>query len=95
MAHPNHHSKAAEMAEKLFKMELREVASRIYVELALRATSVSETGVKLTSSPENLAKLSFKLAQAFETVQEDLNAQNMPKNPDFKLGNDDIAAWIK
>jgi hypothetical protein len=56
---------------------------------------VSETGVKLTSSPENLAKLSFKLAQVFETVQEDLNAENMPKNPDFKLGNDDIAAWIK
>ena len=83
------------MAEKLFKMELREVASRIYVELVLRATSVSETGVKLTSRPENLAKLSFKLAQAFETVQEDLNAENMPKNPDFKLGNDDIAAWIK
>jgi len=83
------------MTEKLFKMELREVASRIYVELVLRATSVSETGVKLTASPDNLAKLSFKLAQAFETVQEDLNAENMPKNPDFKLGNDDIAAWIK
>ena len=95
MAHPTHLSKAAEMSEKLFKMELREVASRIYVELVLRATSVSETGVKVTASPENLAKLSFKLAQAFETVQEDLNAENMPKNPDFKLGNDDIAAWIK
>lgn len=83
------------MAEKLFKMELREVASRIYVELVLRATDVSGTGLKLTASPDNLAKLSFKLAQAFETVQEDLNAENMPKNPDFKLGNDDIAAWVK
>jgi len=95
MAHPTHHSKAAAMAEKLFKMELREVASRIYVELVLRATSVSDSGVKLTSSPENLAKLSFKLAQVFETVQDDLNAENLPKNPDFKLGAEDIAGWMK
>jgi hypothetical protein len=83
------------MAEKLFKMELREVASRIYVELVLRSTSVSDTGVKITASPETLAKLSFKLAQAFETVLEDLNAENLPKNPDFKLGAEDIAGWMK
>jgi hypothetical protein len=95
MAHPTPLSKASPMAEKLFKMELREVASRIYVELVLRATSVSDTGVKLASSPESLAKLSFKLAQAFETVQEDLNAENLPKNPDFKLGAEDIAGWMK
>lgn len=83
------------MAEKLFKMELREVASRIYVELVLRSTSVSDTGVKITASPATLAKLSFKLAQAFETVLEDLNAENLPKNPDFKLGAEDIAGWMK
>jgi hypothetical protein len=83
------------MAEKLFRMELREVASRIYVELVLRATTVSGTGVKLATNPADLARLSFKLAEAFETVQDDLNAQNLPKNPDFKLGNEDIAGWMK
>ncbi|MEO7742425.1 MAG: hypothetical protein ABIR98_05785 [Usitatibacter sp.] len=91
----------AEMAEmvdkteKLFKMGLREVAAQIYVDLVVRAVSVSETGVKMSADPVNLAKLSFKLAQAFETVQDDLNAENMPKNPDFKLGADDVAAWLK
>lgn len=95
MAHPTSCSKASAMSEKLFKMELREVASRIYTELVLRAVTVSDSGVKVSSSPENLAKLSFKLAQAFETVQEDLNAENLPKNPDFKLGSEDIAAWLK
>lgn len=95
MDHSTYHSKASAMSEKLFKMELREVAAKIYVELITRAATVSESGVKMSSSPENLAKLSFKLAQTFETVQDDLNAENMPKNPDFKLGVDDVAAWSK
>lgn len=82
-------------SEKLFDIELREVAAQIYVDLVVRATAVSDTGVKMTADPVNLAKLSFKLAQAFETVQDDLNAENMPKNPDFKLGADDVAAWLK
>jgi hypothetical protein len=95
MAHSTPHGKASAMSEKLFKMELRDVASRIYVDLVLRTVDVSGSGVKVASSPEALAKLSFKLAQVFETVLDDLNAGNLPKNPDFKLGNDDIAAWLK
>lgn len=84
-----------EKEEKLFKVGLREVAAKIYVDLVVRASAVSETGVKMSADPVNLAKLSFKLAQVFETVQDDLNAENMPKNPDFKLGADDVAAWLK
>ena len=84
-----------EKNEAVFKIGLREVAAQIYVELAVRAVAVSDTGVKMAADPVNLAKLSFKLAQAFETVQDDLNAENMPKNPDFKLGADDVAAWLK
>ena len=85
----------AEKTEAVFKMGLREVAAQIYVQMVVRATAVSETGVKMAADPVTLAKLSFKLAQAFETVQDDLNAENMPKNPDFKLGADDVAAWLK
>ena len=79
----------------VFNIALREVAARIYVDLVVRAVAVSETGVKMSADPANLAKLSFKLAQAFETVQDDLNAENLPKNPTFKLGADDVAAWLK
>jgi hypothetical protein len=50
-----------------------------------------ERSLFIVSSPENLAKLSFKLAQAFESVQDDLNAENLPKNPTFKLGAEDVA----
>ena len=85
----------AEKGEAAFKMGLREVAAQIYVDLVVRASAISDTGVKMSADPVNLAKLSFKLAQAFETVQDDLNAENMPKNPDFKLGADDVAAWLK
>ncbi len=84
-----------ESEQKVFKIGLREVAAQIYVDLVVRTVAVSETGVKISADPANLAKLSFKLAQAFETVQDDLNEENMPKNPDFKLGADDIAAWLK
>jgi hypothetical protein len=51
--------------------------------------------VKMSVSAENLAKLSFKLADAFQDVENELNAANLPKNPNFKLGVDDIAAWTK
>jgi hypothetical protein len=94
----------AEKAEKtekagkegaVFDLALREVAARIYVDLVVRSVAVSDTGVKMAADPVNLAKLSFKLAQAFETVQDDLNAENLPKNSNFKLGADDVAAWLK
>jgi len=61
----------------------------------VRAVAVSDSGVKMSADQANLAKLSFKLAQAFETVQDDLNAENMPKNPTFKLGAEDVAEWLK
>jgi len=46
-------------------------------------------------SAENLAKLSFKLADAFQAVEDALNAEHLPKNPNFKLGVEDIASWSK
>ena len=45
-------------------------------------------------SADNIAKLSFMLAEAFLRVQDDLNAENLPKDPTFKLGIEDIAGWI-
>ena len=84
-----------EKVETVFKIGLREVAAKIYVDLVVRATAITETGVKISADPVNLAKLSFKLAQAFETVQDDLNAENLPKNPTFKLGAEDVAEWLK
>ena len=60
-----------------------------------RATAVSETSVKMTASAENLAKLSFRLADAFQRVEEGLNAESLPKNQDFVLDSQSIASWSK
>lgn len=70
----------------------RELASRIYVELV--KGTVSPDGAKTAADPAVLAKVSFKLAKAFQRVQNELNAENLPKNQDFKVGTDDIAGWI-
>jgi hypothetical protein len=51
--------------------------------------------VKTTVSAENVAKLSFVLAETFLRMQDSLNAENLPKDPTFKLGVDDIAGWMK
>jgi hypothetical protein len=82
-------------AQPAFRAETREVAMHIYVELVSRNTVVEGGAVKMAVSAENLAKLSYKLAQAFLTVHEELNATNMPTNPTYKLDADDIASWTK
>jgi hypothetical protein len=35
------------------------------------------------------------LAGVFLGVQDELNAENLPKDPTFKLGASDIAEWLK
>lgn len=81
------------MSDKLlFDAADRELASRIYVELVKGA--VSPDGAKMSADPAALAQVSFKLAQVFQQKQNELNAANLPKNQDFKVGTDDIAGWI-
>ena len=73
----------------------RELASRIYVDLVIRAAEVSGSSVKMQASPENLAKLSFKLAAAFDGVERELNEASLPKNQNFKVDAASIASWSK
>ena len=75
--------------------QVRELASRIYVDLSVRATEVNGTTVKLQATPDNLARLSFKLAAAFDAMERELNAASLPKNQDFKVDVESIAAWSK
>jgi hypothetical protein len=83
------------MAEPLFRAETKDLAFRIYSDLVGRNILVSDKGVQMPVSAENLATLSFKLAETFLRVYDGLNEANMPKNPTFKLGVDDIAGWMK
>jgi hypothetical protein len=80
---------------KRFRLETKDLAERIYVDLTVRNVTLAEGSAKTTVSPENLARLSFMLAETFLTVQDGLNAENLPKDPTFKLSTDDIAGWMK
>jgi hypothetical protein len=75
--------------------QTRELASRIYVDLAVRASEVSGTAVKMQAAPDNLARLSFKLAAAFDSVERELNQASLPKNQNFKMDEASIALWSK
>ena len=83
------------MDAKPFQLGLRDIASRVYVELAARSVQISGDGVKMSASPENLARLSFKLAAAFEGVQDELNAENLPRDPNFVMSEAAMAKWAK
>ena len=80
---------------KAFRLDTKALAERIYVELMTRNVSFEAGAAKATVNPEGVAKISFALAEVFLGVQDDLNAENMPKDPTFKLGADDIAGWMK
>ena len=75
--------------------EVRELASRMYIDLAVRAAEVVGAGIKMQASPDSLAKLSFKLATVFDGVERELNEASLPKNQDFKVDAASIASWSK
>jgi hypothetical protein len=78
---------------KPFRLETKMLAEQLYVDFMGRNVVLTEGGVKMTVSADNVAKLSFMLAESFLRVQDDLNAENLPKDPTFKLGVEDIASW--
>ena len=83
------------MTAPLFDPSTTALAESIYTDLLRNAVVVSSNGVQLTTDPKNIAKISFKLASSFKEVENELNAENLPKNQDFKLDIADMAAWNK
>jgi hypothetical protein len=81
------------MAAKPFRLETKALAEQLFVDIMGRNVVLTEGSVKMTVSADNIAKLSFMLAESFLRVQDDLNAENLPKDPTFKLGVEDIAGW--
>ena len=78
-----------------FRIDSRQLAQTIYADLVVRSCQLGDKGVAMTVSAENLARLSFKLAQAFQKVEDDLNAENMPKNQGFTVDAASLYAWSK
>ncbi|MEQ1515998.1 MAG: hypothetical protein ABL931_05865 [Usitatibacteraceae bacterium] len=72
---------------------IRDMAAQIYVQLATDAIVVSEAAAKITTSPESLAKISFKLAEAFHKAEADLKASAAPVHAKFDADKLDFDAW--
>jgi hypothetical protein len=83
------------MTQPVFDMKVRDLAERIYVDLLKGVVAISQSEVKMSADPKNVARVSFKLAASFHEVQDELNTANLPKNQDFKVNLSDIAAWNK
>ena len=76
----------------LLKTKVVELATDIFTRLVGDSTKVTENGVTLTTNPVNLAQLSFKLAAVFQKVEDEINADALPKTG-FNLAGADISGW--
>jgi hypothetical protein len=73
----------------------KDLAERIYIDMVSRIAL--QPGAPDTSkpNPEAIAKLSFKLAEAFMKIDEDSEANAAPKDAKFEVQISDIANWEK
>ena len=72
---------------------LRDLASRIFVDLVCRNVVVTESAAQIKASPENLARISFKLAETFQRIDVELKAPSMPKNQEFDMSAASLPGW--
>ena len=72
---------------------VRDMASKIYIQLASDAIVVSDAAAKISASPESLAKISFKLAEAFHKAEAEMKASAAPKHTKFDVDKLDFDAW--
>lgn len=69
------------------------LAAKIYVELICRNVVVTESAAQINSNPESLAKISFKLAEAFQRVTVALKGSSDPVNVGFDVQGIDLESW--
>jgi hypothetical protein len=72
---------------------LTALAEKIYVELVCRGVVITENAAQIKVNPENLAKISIKLAEAFERIANADKIAAAPKNQAFDMQATDLSAW--
>lgn len=65
---------------------VHELASRIYVQLVTEAVGFTDKGVNITANPENIARVSYKLAEAFQKIEDERVAATRPKSTALDVG---------
>ena len=72
--------------------QTRDLAAQIYVELVGR---VMLTAGQTKPNPVDLAKYSYKLAEAFQSVEEDAQKEAVAKMAKYDVKVDDMTSWKK
>lgn len=73
---------------------VRDLAMQIYVELMCRNVTVTDNAAKISANPENLAKICFKLADAFQKAEKETRAASLPKNQEYELQASDLTGLM-
>jgi len=71
---------------------VRELATRIYVELVGR---VMLTSAQAKPNPVDLAKFAYKLAEEFQSIELDAKKDAVAKMAKYDVKVDDMASWKK
>ncbi len=71
---------------------LRDMAASIYIQLISEAVGFSDKGVNITTNPENIARTSYKLAEAFMKIENEKEAAFKPKSTALDVGQIDFGA---
>ncbi len=79
--------------ESEIRNPVRDMAALIYVQLVNAQVAVSDDAVKIATNPEGLAKVSFKLAEAFHKAEREIHASAAPTSVKFDVNKLDFDAW--
>jgi len=71
---------------------VKELAERIYIDMVSRIALEPGSADKAKPNPESIAKLSFKLAEAFMKVDDDSEANAAPTAAKYEVTMSDLGA---
>lgn len=69
------------------------LAEKIYADLVCRGVVITENAAQIKVNPESLAKISLKLAEAFQRVANADKIAAAPKNQEFDMKATDLSNW--
>jgi hypothetical protein len=69
---------------------IRDMAAKIYIQLVSSQVSIQGENVKIGTNPDNLAKVSMKLAEAFDKVEKELTLARAPAFEAFDVNKMDF-----
>lgn len=70
---------------------VRDMAAQIYIAMVGDAVTFANNAANISANPDSLAKISFKLADAFAKVEAEIHADTKPQYAAFDLDKVDFS----